>query len=415
MMPGKHAKMVSPTQARALLGSLTAPEEAPGVYAPWTVGLLSLLAAVTLWATPLGALDVVTFNLLHGIACTRPGAGDGPQCRVHDRLALLLQHLVAAGCPELVTLQEAVTQAFVPQRSPTGGFVPVGPLADTVASLEVRLPTLAAACGFAYTVVFDPAARRGASTLGRGIDEELILSRSPVLAQEVLPLYSPLAPFFVRHVLYARLAHPLGPLDVFTTHLAAPSDLATAACGVRDARVPAPFPAPACPAPTCGAPDTVRECQAKQVAAFVEARHHGPLPALLTGDFNAEPDSPVYRTFTDHGWLDSHRAAGLPECDAQTGEHCTAGRSGTHLRDLEAPALHQHRRIDFVFIVPPAAGTASPCGFSPMDSAAALRLRAFAAQPNPFAPACGAAPLPLCWPSDHSGLALTLRCPGATP
>lgn len=385
------------------------------MHAPWTMALLGLLAAVTVWAAPLGALDVVTLNLLNGIACTRPGVGDGPQCRVHDRLALLLQHLVAARCPELVTLQEAVTQAFVPQRSATGDFVPVGPLADTVAALEAHLPTLAAACGFAYTVVFDPAARRGASTLGRGFDEALILSRYPVLAQEVLPLYSPLAPFFARHVLYARLAHPLGPLDVFTTHLAAHPDLATAACGVRDARVPAPFPAPVCPAPTCGAPDTVRECQAKQVAAFVEARHQGPLPALLTGDFNAEPDSAVYRTFTERGWLDSHRVAGLPECDAQTGEHCTAGRSDTHLGDLEAPALHQRRRIDFVFVVPPAAGTASPCGFAPLDGAAGLHLRGFAAQPNPFAPACGAAPLPLCWPSDHSGLALTLRCPGATP
>jgi hypothetical protein len=127
----------------------------------------------------------------------------------------------------------------------------VGPLADTVASLEARRPTLAAACGFAYTVVFDPAARRGASTLGRGIDEELILSRSPVLAQEVLPLYSPLAPFFVRHVLYARLAHPLGPLDVFTTHLAAPSDLATAACR-RPSRPPRAQPPPAGRPIRCG-------------------------------------------------------------------------------------------------------------------------------------------------------------------
>src|SRR4029453_7555678 len=244
MMQGKQAKIVSPTQERGLLGYLTAYEEEPGVYAPWTVGLLSLLAAVTLWATPLGALAVVPFNLLNGIACTRPGTGDGHQCRVHDRLALLLQHLVAARCPELVTLQEAVTQAFVPQRSPTGVFVPVGPLADTVASLEARLPTLAAACGFAYTVVFDPAARRGASPLGGGIAEELILSRSPVLAQEVLPLYSPLAPFFVRHVLYARLAHPLGPLDVFTTHLAAPSDLATAAWASGMPACRRPFPPP---------------------------------------------------------------------------------------------------------------------------------------------------------------------------
>lgn len=379
---------------------------------PWTRGFLGLLAAVTVWAAPLGALDVVNLNLLNGIACTRPGLGDGHQCRVHDRLALLLQHLVAAGCPELVTFQEAVTQAFVPQRTATGVFTLVGPLEDTVALLEARLPALAATCGFAYTVVFDPAARRGVPTLGRGIDEELILSRYPVLTSEVRPLYSPLAPFFLRHVLYARLAHPLGPLDVFTTHLAAHTDLATAPCGVTDPRVPAFVTAPACPVPTCEASDTVRACQAKQVAAFVEARHQGPLPALLTGDFNAAPDSPEYRTFTDRGWLDSHRTAGHPECEAQTGEHCTAGRVDTHLRELESPAVQQRTRIDFIFVVPPEAGTATLCGFLPSAGAVGPHLRRFAAAPNPFAPACGAVPLPMCWPSDHSGLALRLPCPG---
>jgi hypothetical protein len=97
---------------------------------PWTIGFLGFLAAVTVWAAPLGALDVVNLNLLNGIACTRPGLGDGHQCRVHDRLTLLLQHLVAAGCPTLVTFQEAVTQAFVPQWTATGGFTLVGPLED---------------------------------------------------------------------------------------------------------------------------------------------------------------------------------------------------------------------------------------------------------------------------------------------
>jgi hypothetical protein len=40
MMQGKQAKIVSPTQERAMLGYLTAHEEEPGVYASWTVGLL---------------------------------------------------------------------------------------------------------------------------------------------------------------------------------------------------------------------------------------------------------------------------------------------------------------------------------------------------------------------------------------
>ena len=55
--------------------------------------------------------------------------------------------------PRFVTLQENVTGEFV-QRTATGEFV--GPLNDTVALIEARLPALAAACGFTYRVVFDP-------------------------------------------------------------------------------------------------------------------------------------------------------------------------------------------------------------------------------------------------------------------
>jgi endonuclease/exonuclease/phosphatase family metal-dependent hydrolase len=383
----------------------------------WTYGhrvgaLLGLLVVLAMPAAPLWALDIVNLNLLNGISCTLPDPGDGHQCRVRDRIALLLQHIVAAGCPDLVTLEENVTQAFVPQRTAAGTLVIVGPLDDTVARIEEGLPTLAAACGFAYEVVFDPAARRGTPTLGRGIDEEIILTRYPVLASEVMLLYSPLAPFFFRHVLYARIAHPLGPLDVFTTHLAAHSDLATVACGFKDPRLPASFTAPDCPTPTCGAHDTVRECQAKQVAAFVEARHQGPEPAIIAGDFNAEPDSKEYREFTGRDWLDSHRATGHRECEVRTGENCTAGRSDKHLRDLESPTLHQHKRIDFIFVVPPRAGAPYPCVLQAPDGAEGTHSGLFAARPNPFAPTCGAAPLPICWPSDHSGNAATLHCPG---
>ena len=36
----------------------------------------------------------------------------------------------------------------------------------------------------------------------------------------------------------------------------------------------------------------------------------GELPAIVTGDFNAEPGSPVHRIFTDAGFDDSHLLSG---------------------------------------------------------------------------------------------------------
>ena len=122
---------------------------------------LGILATLDVPLSRLCALDIINLNLLNGLTCTLPGPGDGHQCCVRDRIALLLQHIIAAGCPDLVTLQEHVTRAFVPQRTATEAFILVGPLDDTVALLKEGLPTLAAACGFPYAVVFDPAARRG--------------------------------------------------------------------------------------------------------------------------------------------------------------------------------------------------------------------------------------------------------------
>src|SRR5262245_29533212 len=260
-------------------------------------------------------IEVVNLNILHGFACDPPLPGDGDQCRVRDRIKLLLQHIAAAGCPDLVTLQENVTREFV-LRTSTGDLA--GPLEDTVALIEAGLPTLAAVCGFTYEIVFDPAALRqlnpppcDGSELKpcRGIDEELILTRYPVLASEVLALYGPLAPLFSRHVLYAQIAHPIGPVDVFTTHLAADVDFDSEKCGVEVL----PF-SPVCPSecvPASGNPEdtiTVRECQAKQVAAFVEEKHKVPEPAIISGDFNAAFDSPTYNEFADRGWIDSHLA-----------------------------------------------------------------------------------------------------------
>ena len=385
-----------------------------------SVRVLPLLLALCFAAPVLAAgkpiknkiknLEVANLNILHGFACDPGYPDDGDQCRVAERMDRLIEEIAAAGCPDLVTLQENVTDLFVFRAD----FRPVGPLEDTTALIRARLPLLGEICGFDYAVVFDPAAERPPqlAVLGRGVDEELILSRYPVSRSETLELYSPQKPFFTRHVLFARVEHPEGPIDVFTTHLASGSDSGGEPCGV--VVVPAPLSNP-CPAQCDDGVDTVRECQAKQMALFVEARHDVAGPAILSGDFNAEPGSAEYREFTERGWIDSHLAAGNAECDPISGEQCTSGRVDNDLSSLESPELGQVERIDFIFVVPARPG--ARCAgviqrFAPHPQRPAATTGLFAGAPR-FP--CGPAPLPTCFVSDHSGTQLNLGCRSGTP
>jgi len=175
--------------------------------------------------------------------------------------------------------------------------------------------------------------------------------------------------------------------------------------------LPPPFVSPACPADCEAFVDTVRECQAKQVALFFEERHDVPEPAILSGDLNAEPGSPEYLDFVGHGWTDSHLVAGNRECDPATGRNCTSGRKDNNLSDLQSTALGVNERIDFIFVVP--AGEGSRCAgrirVAEHPRRPVTTTGIFAGKHNPFEP-CGAAPLPICFVSDHSGNQLNLGC-----
>ena len=392
--------------------------------ARWSLAAATVACTVSLgFSAPADPKDrditVANLNLLHGFACDPAVPETGDQCRVAERVDLLVEHLVASGCPDVVTLQENVTEEFIQ----VDAGVLVGPLDDTVELIEDRLPDLAAACGFTYELVFDP---EGATVPppppalngGRGVDEEVILSRYPVLHAEVRVLYSPLFPFFSRHVLWTRIDHGFEPIDVYTTHLASGSDLGSVFCGVPALPGPPDTPeSPPCPAECVPGPvggDTVRECQAKQMASFIEETHDIPGAAIITGDFNARPFSNTYNEFADRGWIDSHLAARNAECDPDSGLECTSGRDEVG-GDLEDPALNTGSRIDYIFVVKPD-DDESKCkgGFDKLEdedrdgSVTGL----FAAEPNPFAPECGAPPLPICWTSDHSGNQLDLNCKG---
>jgi len=324
-----------------------------------------LALACTLWLAACGGgshsggepdLSVVQLNTLHGMS--GQGCRDTGNCRLDDRIDLLFQWIAGSGCPDVVTLQEVWR-----------------------VSAPLLMQHLAGACPFTYQSVLGPQPL--------GVDDEMVLSRYPVLAMRKQALY----PGF-RHVLWVRVDHPLGPVDVFTTHLASGSDGATAPCRVGS-----------CPA-ECSAAGaaTTRDCQAVQMAAFIEATHDVDTPALVTGDFNSDPGSFVYRTFTDRGWNDVYLAAGNPECDPATGVGCTSGRQDESLVELESRARNETERIDFIFLIPPRNGF--PCSVHIDRHDAQL----FADRPNPFAPACGPAPEPICWPSDHEGVQFGLRC-----
>jgi len=311
-------------------------------------------------------LTVADLNILHGLFC--PGRGF---CRLSERLDLLFQWIVRAGCPDVVTTQEVSRQAA-----------------------PLFAAHLATACPFPYHQVYMQ------TTIAT--DDEMLLSRYPVVTSEIRFLYRQF-----RTVRFARIDHPIGPVDVFSTHLASTSD------GAQN-----PCTAPTCPEECVAAgAATVRQCQGVQMARYIEERHDVATPAVITGDFNESPDTFVYNQFVGRGWPDVYLGAGNPECDPTTGIGCTSGRQDENLSQLESPASNENERIDFIFLVPPAAGslcTASIDSGTDADGDGTAT-RIFADDPNPFAPTCGASPAPICWPSDHEGMQLDLNCDAAVP
>lgn len=333
---------------------------------------LLLLCALALLAacgdgsgsSPRRDLTVATLNFLHGTTGRCPQSAN---CRLGERADLLFEWIEASGCPDVVTLQEVWS-----------------------GSLPLLRAGAASTCRFDYDVRI--------ATDRPGPDESAVLSRYPIVSLAGTPLF----PGF-RKVVHARIAHPLGEIDVYTTHLAS---------GADGAAVPCNGPSP-CPDECLAAgARTRRECQAVQMAQLVERTHRGAAPAVITGDFNAAPGSFVYEQFVGRGWLDVYLAAGNPECDPASGAGCTSGREDEALDELESPAVNLRQRIDYIFLVPPGTGFACSATLDP----AADRDRdgtatgPFAGAPNPFAAACGAAPLPICWPSDHAGVELDLNC-----
>jgi hypothetical protein len=196
-------------------------------------------------------------------------------------------------------------------------------------------------------------------------------------------------------------------VDVITTHLASGVDNATSPCDIDsngDEIIDIPCPQECDDAGAA----TVRECQVVQLVEFVEKVHGTRPPAIVTGDFNAEPSSNEYAYIDGKGWRDTHLVVGNPECNAGTGEGCTSGRSSSSIAEIESTAANVDHRIDYAFLAP----SPSFCVYSldgpNDDDGDGTATRIFADDPNPFA-SCGASPADVCWPSDHEGNELDMN------
>ena len=324
----------------------------------WIVTLGSLLAVPVATAsatTTDGAADlrVVVVNLLHGTFCD-----DGAQCAAPDRVTLFVRRLAEADCPEVVGIQEVS---------------------------DVLRPLLAAAsrtvCGGRYRTLF-------ATTTGN--DEELLLTTLRVRSTRLLDLPGPL-----RHAARAVLVD--GPRDVVVVVTHQDGDANFPVCRAEPARYRCPAPCPeGTDFPTC------------QTILAERLTRPGPRvdPAavrVLMGDFNVVPGSPRYTRLVAGGWIDTHPAAGNPECDPATGKGCTSGRPDTSLAALRDPTAGQTERIDYIFVHPPKGCTPHFDGPDDADRDG-LGTGPFAATPAVDGPGG------LVWPSDHTAVSMDMSC-----
>ncbi len=246
---------------------------------------------------PKDDLRIVTMNILHGIVC--PNAPD--DCQGDDRVALLGRQLQAAKCPPVVALQEIAPRTY--DRITAAPWVKQ--------------------CK--YEVVWHNMPL---------IDRELVLTTLPVTSQKLTVLAGNF-----RSAYRVDLRSKLGPLALVVSH----QD------GDPEPGDPEPCNPADCP-PECPAEVTISACQTIQAKAIASEGGGSKTIRVLTGDFNVTATSQRYQSIVADGWVDSHLAAGNPECDPTTGVQCTSGRQDMNTDDLKNPASKETERIDFLFV-----------------------------------------------------------------
>lgn len=292
---------------------------------------------------------IVNLNLLHGVFCEP----ESNLCQAEDRVALLGQQLEAAGCPEVVGLQE-INQNH----------------ADIIAKARKTL------CDGDYEIAFGGKDVR--------LDTELVLTTLPIKSTKVIKLVGGF-----RTASRVVLTSDLGPLVVVVTHQDGDREVTVPGCKTCK--------------PPCSKDEPILDCQT--VAALGLAEEGKPKDAVrvLMGDFNVPPATPRYDRILSEGFADAYLEAGNPECDPLTGVGCTSGRDDQTIVALKDPSAKEVERIDFVFVK----GTKN-CAvvFDSADDANGngLGTALFGAEPAVDGPGG------LVWTSDHTGVGTDIAC-----
>lgn len=290
-------------------------------------------------------LQVVTLNLLHGLFC--PDETDW--CQAPDRVQILAEQLEAAGCPDLVGLQE------IGER--------LGELLPQV---------LERVCGGEYEIAW-----QGSASPGHGLSQQMVLSRRPIIEQGHIELAH-----FPWEAYWVRVDSEQGPVEFLTAHFASGQN--NPPCDPEHEECPS----------YCPAGMITNECHAHQVLDFFDGRSPPAALSIASGDFNAGPHSATVSALLDAGFVDAWLAAGQPECDPATHVGCTGGGDAPEpfvgMDTEEGPGYD--KRIDYIAVR------------SGPDCELDIDAEAFAAEPR------SEALNGMWWPADHAGVLAELRC-----
>ena len=292
---------------------------------------------------------IVNLNLLHGTFCEP----DSNLCQAEDRVALLGQQLEAAGCPEVVGLQE-INQNH----------------ADII---DITRKTL---CGGKYKIAF------GGTT--SGLDTERVLTTLPIKSTKVIKLVGGF-----RTASRVVLSSDVGPLALVVTHQDGDREVTTPGCKICK--------------PPCSIDEPILTCQT--VAALALADKGVPKNAvrILMGDFNLPAGTPRYERILADGYVDSYLAAGNPECDPTSGIGCTSGREDKSIVALKDPTAKESERIDFIFVK---GSKKCAVAYDTPDDANGNHLGTALFGNTPAVDGPGG----LVWTSDHTAVSADLSC-----
>lgn len=239
---------------------------------------------------PRTQLVVMNQNVLHGLIDEDPAAE--PSDRIGERIELVAAALKAAQ-PDIVTLQEIVT--------PPGEGYP-----------DIK-QTVLDALGPDYHALFGDFL---AEPIDHGGIGQMTFTRLPILSSENKKVSQ------IRSAVRVTVQTDKGPLSIYNVHLEGTGAVLET-----------------------GEPAELAEIQ--NVIDFVEATRNGG-PAIVAGDFNAEPDDPSIQHFVQAGFIDALATAGDATCDKAGDPGCT--NSAIPLGD-NPDKLADHR-IDYIFVLP---------------------------------------------------------------